>query len=396
MKWIKKGHELEEQWEALKGGCFYIYGAGDYGARMSRTLSKLGIEFAFVDGNYDKQQNGYLGKKVISPVELVERPEKKLIILAAMENTMLEMRRILEKHGMEKNRDFWYMEEFKQSVLPVYAWYALGKIYMPSVGFLSTTICNLNCDGCLNFTAYNRNQRNENIEDLKKTLADYFRNVDVVDFFSYTGGEPFLHPEADEILEYIGSHYRNQIVSLGISTNCTIVPKDRVCEICARYGFRFLIDDYSKYVERSKKILPEIEEKLQKYGVEYAVNTGDEAYWIDLEPLKTDNYGMSEEELISYRDRCAVPYRELYHSRLYACNYANFGIKAGLETEEPNDSFDLSGGEVEDKVVFVEFIMGYTEKGYVNFCKHCAGFLPINPYKKPVGKQLPRGEEKNV
>ena len=344
MKWTKKGHELEEQWEALKGGCFYIYGAGDYGARMSRTLSKLGIEFAFVDGNYDKQQNGYLGKKVISPVELVERPEKKLIILAAMEKTMLEMRRILEKHGLEKNRDFWYMEEFKQSVLPVYAWYALGKVYMPSVGFLSTTICNLNCDGCLNFTAYNR----------------------------------------------------NQIVSLGISTNCTIVPKDRVCEICARYGFCFLIDDYSKYVERSKKILPEIEEKLQKYGVEYAVNTGDEAYWIDLEPLKTDNYGMSEEELIAYRDRCAVPYRELYHSRLYACNYANFGIKAGLETEESNDSFDLSGGEVEDKVVFVEFIMGYTEKGYVNFCKHCAGFLPINPYKKPVGKQLPRGEEKNV
>ena len=85
MKWTKKGHELEEQWEALKGGCFYIYGAGDYGARMSRTLSKLGIEFAFVDGNYSKQQNGYLGKKVISPVELVERPEKKLIILAAME-----------------------------------------------------------------------------------------------------------------------------------------------------------------------------------------------------------------------------------------------------------------------------------------------------------------------
>lgn len=148
---------------------------------------------------------------------------------------------------------------------------------------------------------------------------------------------------------------------MGISTNCTIVPKDRVCEICARYGFCFLIDDYSKYVERSKKILPEIEEKLQKYGVEYAVNRGDETYWIDLEPLKTDNYGMSEEELIAYRDRCAVPYRELYHSRLYACNYANFGIKAGLETEEPNDSFDLSGGEVEDKVVFVEFIMGKSE-----------------------------------
>ena len=390
MKWTKKGHEFEEMARNLRDKKIYVYGAGDYGSRMSKTFSALEINFEFIDGNYEKQKQGFLGKKVISPVDIFKESKNVLIVLAAGEKTALEMKRILEKEGLVENQDYFSMDAFKQSVLPVYAWYIKNKMYMPSVGFLITTVCNLNCDACLNFTPYNKNQIHEEVDSLKESLSLYFKNIDIVDFFSYCGGEPLLYPYIDEILEHIGERYRDQIITLAIPTNCTIVPKDSTCELCAKYDFKFFIDDYSEFVPQSKNILQKIEEKFKAYNIQYEINRGDISYWIDLAPLVTDNYGMSEEELIDYKRRCAVPYRDLYRGKLYACNYSSYGIKAGLDRAEENDYYDFNMHEKKNNAVLMEFIMGYTEKGYLNFCKHCAGSLPINPYRKPVGKQLPR------
>lgn len=129
--------------------------------------------------------------------------------------------------------------------------------------------------------------------------------------------------------------------------------------------------------------------KFQKlYGIIYCVNKGEDAYWIDLAPFETDNTNLSEGELINYRDRCSVPYREVRDNKIYSCNYASFAIKAGILGDSENDYFDLSGYSEDHKKELMEFILGYTEKCYVDFCKHCAGFLPINPYKKPVGRQI--------
>lgn len=390
MKWKNKGHEFDEMGKSfIENPDLYIYGAGDYGTKVYKLLHWLGVEISFIDGNRKKQIEGFLGQKVYSPIELRDTLKGKNIVIAAGTKIAQEMEKILLEYGYKRNVDFWDYSFFCQEILPVYMIYVKKKCYMNSVGFLSTTVCNLNCDGCLNFTAYNKNMKHEDLEMLKKTLDEYFKVVDYVNLFSYTGGEPLLYPNLDEMIEYIGSNYRDKIHTFLMSTNCTIVPMDSTCELFKKYNFKVCIDNYSEYVEKAKTILPLIEGKLQKYEIEYYVASGDVAYWIDLAPDKTDNSSLTDEQLIEYHTKCACPYHEIRDGKIYACNYASFAMKAGLVEENRNDWLSLK--EIIDKKILCEFALGYTEKGYVDFCKKCAGFLPINPYKKPVGKQV-RGD----
>ena len=387
MKWTNKGHEFDDFGKKfIDDPCIYIYGAGDFGKKLYNLLQWLNIETCFIDGNRRKQLEGYLGAKVISPMDLADFPNKRKIVIAAGTTIAVEMEKTLQEYGYKKYIDFWELSYFCEKILPIYMAYVKDKVYMNSVGFLSTTVCNLNCDGCLNFTSYNKQMRHEDIGQLKDTLDSYFSVVDYVNLFSYTGGEPLLYPQIDELLEYIGNNFKDKIHNFLMSTNCTIVPKDSTCRIMKKYNFKINIDDYSEYVEKSREILPEIEKKLLHYGIDYSVASGANAYWIDLAPEKTDNTGFTESQLIEYHTKCACPYHEIRNGKIYACNYASFAMKAGLIEESNNDWICLE--KVKSKLIFLEFVLGYTEKGYVDFCKHCAGFLPINPYKKPVGKQL--------
>ena len=390
MKWYNKGNEFNEiGFKLNKYTKILLYGAGDYGQKMYEILNRLNIFVEFIDSNKEKQKNGYLNCKVISPNELLYHKDKKLVVICAIPQYAREMEKKLLEEGYVKNVNYYMMDDFI-NILPIYSVYVLDKVFMECIGFLPTTKCNLNCEGCLNFTNFNKNKKHQPLEELKQTLDLYFKNINCVNFFSFTGGEPLLYPYIDEILEYIGEKYMPQIISFAMSTNCTLVPKNSTCEILKKYNMKVYIDDYSEYVEKSKMILEEISKKFSEYDIIYAINKNDGAYWIDLAPDITDNSFMMDSELEDYRTRCGVPYRELRNGKIYSCNYASFAIKAGLEEENPNDYYDLEKHSPDKNKELVEFLLGYTEKGYVDFCKHCAGFLPINPYKKPVGKQIIR------
>ena len=389
MKWKNKGHEFDQKAKEFFGKEeIYIYGAGECGRKLYALLDCLNIKSVFVDGNRKKQLDGWMGQTVLSPMQLFQMDDKKNVVIAAMPRYIGEIRKMLENNGYIAEQHFWEMEEFCQFILPVYMVYIKDKLYMDSIGFLSTTVCNLKCEACLNFTPYNKKQKHMALEDAKRTLDAFFKVIDYVRLFSYTGGEPLLYPYIDELLDYIGEHYREKIHTIGMSTNCTLIPKDTTCVILKKYNMEVYIDDYSKYVNKSKEVLPRLKEKLDSYGIPYVVNCGETGYWIDLAPNITNNSMLTEDELIEYKDRCAVPYHDLRDGRIYSCNYASFAMKAGLQEDSPNDYFELSNYDEKNKRELLEFILGYTEKGYVDFCKHCAGFLPINPYKKPVGRQV--------
>lgn len=51
--------------------------------------------------------------------------------------------------------------------------------------------------------------------------------------------------------------------------------------------------------------------------------------------------------------------------------------KAGILPDDEDNYFVLTG-EV-DKKALLEFRLRYNEKGYVEFCKKCAGWTSINP-----------------
>lgn len=391
MKWKNKGQEFDEKYEFYKKHKdIYIWGAGVNGERVIKPFLALEIPVTFVDSNTIKQECGFLGQRVISPNQMFDRDQFCIVIVAAsLENTEVIMKQ-LNNHGFIKDFNCFSAENFMQKEFPVYALYMYDKMYANSIGLLPTTVCNLNCDGCLCHTPYNKNQKHRDLHELKNDLDSFFSTFDYVNLLNYSGGEPLLYPYTAEILEYMGNNYRNQIGVMGMSTNCTIVPSDIVCELFKKYNYVMFLDNYSEYVPKTKEILPTIIEKLNDYGIQFSIGPDESTYWIDLAPFHTDNRNLTEEEMIQYRCKCAAPYRELRGNKIYSCAYASFAIKADILLETENDSYSLVNWSQDKKKELIEFMLGYTNQGYVDFCKQCAGFITINPYKKPVGRQIPR------
>ena len=85
-----------------------------------------------------------------------------------------------------------------------------------------------------------------------------------------------------------------------------------------------------------------------------------------------------------------MPWQELRGGKLYSCNYSSYAIVAGLSAEHPADSFDLRRWSPEQAKELMEFRMGYNERGFVEFCRHCSGYVDINPNKVTPAKQKKR------
>lgn len=383
MKWQNKGHEFD-----LVGSRFInpkkivIYGAGDLGTKLVQTLRFADCVESFIDNDPEKQKNLCFGKKVESVIDFMKKPAGEFIVVVAMaaKDRVWPMQQ-LRVFGYREGEDLFDVDAFLKYYLPIYAFYGWNKLYFHSVGITVTTQCNLRCKGCLAFIPHNHNRKMYDVEMFKESLDSLFQHVDYVDIMQLSGGETFLYPQQEELIEYIGKNYRDKINVLYTTTNGSILPSDSLCESIKRNCVTVILDDYSDTVPQNIDKMKKTIEKLEQYQINIDINKVDE--WIDLAPTTTDNSHLTEEELVNYYTSCCQPFIELFENNLYSCNYAQYAMRAELVEDSENDRIDLR--TISSASELLEFRMGYTEKGYLEMCKHCSGYWAINKNKvKPA------------
>ena len=97
---------------------------------------------------------------------------------------------------------------------------------------------------------------------------------------------------------------------------------------------------------------------------------------------------MSEDHLIAHRSDCSQSWQELRDGKIYSCNYAAYATVAGIAGEQDlEETYDLTSFTSNKKKELIEFRLGYTAKGYTNFCKKCRGFTPNNIEKMKPAQQ---------
>lgn len=216
-----------------------------------------------------------------------------------------------------------------------------------------------------------------NWEDLVEDIDLFFTCVDRIMLFHVSGGEPLLYAHTADIIEYIDRKYGDRIDTLRTVTNGTIVPKDEVLEKLSRCNVEITVDDYREAVPRFSERFDELCSKLDAYHIKYYINKVDS--WIDLAPERTDYSEFSEERLVAHRESCSQSWQELRGGKIYSCNYAAYATVAGIAGKEDlEETYDLKKFSQERKKELVEFRLGYTMRGYTNFCKKCRGFTPEN------------------
>ena len=373
MKWKNKGHEFDEAFEQISGKkAFYLFGAGDYGKMFLKAFGEELEIVAFADNDVKKQGSRIEGIECIAFDE-ISLTENEGIILTMSQVARVQPLQQLEKKGYIKNKDYFIIEEF----ISIYNVYKYDKVYFPSISFLPSTTCNLNCRYCLNFNPFAKKFFVRELEDLKKDVDIFFSCVDHIMLFHVSGGEPLLYKHVADIIAYIDEKYGDKIDTLRTVTNGTVVPSDEILEKLSHCNIEITIDDYREAVPKYKDNFDKLIDKLNHYQIKHYMNKVDS--WIDLAPERTDYSHLSEEEMIRHRDACAQSWQELRDGKLYNCNYAAYATVAGIAGEQDlEEVFDLNAFSEKKKKELIEFRLGYTNKGYTNFCRKCRGFTPYN------------------
>jgi len=383
MKWKNKGHEYDQIFNKIdEKKKFYLFGAGDYGTQFLHIIDTEIKITGYIDNNPSKQGKK-INEKFCYALEDITLSKNEGIIV-----TMSQIARILPIEqliacGYKKDEDFFIIEEF----LSIYYAYKKDKVYFSSISFLPSTACNLTCRHCLNFNPFAKNFYVRGWDELVKDIDLFFSCVDHIMLFHISGGEPLLYKYTADLVEYIDKNYRNQIDTLRMVTNGTIVPQDTILSKLSQCGVEITVDDYRDAVPQFQNCFDQLINKLEKYHIKYYINKSDS--WIDLAPEKTDYSDWSELQLEMHREKCQQSWQELRDGKLYSCNYAAYATVAGIAGEQDlEEVYDLTKYVPTQKKELVEFRLGYTAKGYTNFCKKCRGFTPENSEQVKPAEQV--------
>lgn len=334
---------------------------------MKEEIDILG----FLDNSKEKQQTGYEGYPCFALDQAAADDETGIILTISQfaRPTAMENLKALQ---LKKDVDFFLFEEF----LSVYYLYRCDKVYMSSISFLPSTICNLKCRHCLNFNPFAKTFYKRDFHALKQDLDLFFEKVDRIMIFHLSGGEPFLYPQIGDLIQYIDKNYGYRIDNFRTVTNGTIVPSKQLLQQLADANVEVTIDDYRHAVPQFDDNFKELIDRFNRYQVKYIINRADK--WVDLAPENTDYSKMCDMWLAYHYDQCCQTWQELRDGKLFYCNYAAYAAVAGLVEETKEETFDLRKCGMGQKKQLIEFRLGYSEKGYTEFCKRCRGFTAKN------------------
>lgn len=393
MRWTNHGKEFDieadsilRKFESVEK--IAIFGAGILGKELALVLESYHIFGGYIDNDV-KKQGVCIEEKQVWKLEdyIFERPKDWIVIAATPEHTK-EITAQLEVKGKKRKEDFWEYENFTKRVFPILSFYNFNKLYVELAQICVTERCTLKCKKCAHACNYvPMSAKDMPFDEMKRSADCFFENIDFVKEFVLIGGEPFLHKELADIIVYIGEAYRKQILRFVITTNGTIIPNDKILDLCKRYDVTIRISDYSITLPKLKMQYKLLQKKLQ--GINTIIwDTDDEASWFDY-GFESVGRGDDPDVLVDVFNQCRTSCREIRKDKYYYCVMARSVAENTRRDIGDGDYFDLSK-EVDKKQLF-EFEMGYSEKGYLDMCRFCRGREAMN-YRIPAAVQETRSD----
>lgn len=381
MKWKNKGHEYDEIGNILmKKRAIFLYGAMPVAQELIELMNWMrpwvSLDIYVVDRDPQKQKMGLGDYPIFSPEQFFNmKKEDYFVIICTSAAVELEIQKLLKQKLEDKILVFSHTS-FLNKYLSIYLLYAHNKIFFSSENMLPSTVCNLNCRDCLNFTPYIKTHHVASLDELKKNVDLFFRAVDFIYLFQITGGEPLLYYHLQDLIEYIDQKYRRQIFRMELVTNGTVEPSDDLCMYLREKNVYIILDDYRNAMPEKQGVYEKIKNKFIRYQVNFLENRAEQ--WIRMYIPKQVHTELTDNQLIEKFDACNTPWSSLRKGKLSACNYAMYAESAGICEAPREEYFDLANYSESDKKALVEFRLRYSTKGYTEFCKICNGWMTQN------------------
>lgn len=203
------------------------------------------------------------------------------------------------------------MDEREQFVREHVVAATASDMIIPYMALYLTTSCTLNCEKCNNLMPMFKGQNV--VFDTDKTLSSLRRILDTVQemiFCELVGGEPFLCPDFERVLDEVASY--DKVRQIVVVTNGTVIPKESIVEKLARFHVIVRVSDYGLFEQMAKFI-----SVMDKAGVNARVMQN--MKWLD--PGGVEFRGRSAGELREQYNRCdfSLKCKYLCEDRLFTC-----------------------------------------------------------------------------
>ena len=236
-----------------------------------------------------------------------------------------------------------------------------NRFEVPFMSVFLTQKCTLRCVNCSDLMPYYKRPESFPAEKVLFCLKRYLSAVDSVHFLLLCGGETFLYPELDKILEFcIGE---NKIKHIGIVTNGTLIPDDKVCGLLANPRIRVRISNYRCVREKRKKTL----QYLTNHGILIEDLKGQK--WYDVGDFACRGRDVRQMEHIFSQclmNNCF----EINRNKVIYCARQRGG-ELGLTPQIPKQ--DYVSLKIKNKGRLRKELLHMYEKKYLQTCNYCDG-----------------------
>ena len=379
------GQILCEFHNCFQGKQVIIYGAGILGKSVYNILEYLNVDVAFLLDKNFKFQSKEFNAPVYAPEYLltynIEADTE--ILLAVNEQIAKEVEEQYERWACPIN--FVFLSENLQNVLKsaicsqklsngkfnplscfecgivdnaCEVFYQYGKrcigkdklieaAKIEGLGVIMGQVCTLKCIHCNESLPHFICPGGfEKQEDILSDLQLLTEACGVIGHVELVGGEPFLHPDLENILKGI---LALDIGVIQIFTNGTVVPSDEACEVMANKRIVVYISNYERVLtDKFKKNRELLQKKLAQYGVIFEL--GRSKSWMDFSSF--DEINESDEEWRKQYESCGMnKCHRLYRGHLYGCPHHYGGTVRGfIEIEDALDIRRFNSAELAVKL----------------------------------------------
>lgn len=359
-------NRLSENWNGINE--LIIYG---FGTVSSRCIDKLMQDFTvpfIIDNNPNKGGTFYKEIPIISWEEAKDKLNNRKILVTTKYGQYYKIAQSLKNEGLEEYNHFCCVKEF----ISEWYWKNQKKCCLYTVDMTVTTNCTYNCEHCNMFIPYYKNPVEITFDELKNNVDLFFSVVDYVFYIGLIGGEPFLCKSLPQIITYIVDNYGDRVGSFAITTNGSVTPDDATLRILKENNVMVVVSDYGSESLCKNKTIETIS-KLTTYQIN--CNIKNELEWKSMGfPQKPRNYDTST--VFKHMKDCLADWRGLNDGKFYFCNIAWSAEKAGLIKLDQDDFVDLRELKllgIDGKYLLLSKDNSAFSKGYMSFCKLCAG-----------------------
>jgi hypothetical protein len=397
----------------------FIFGSGNSGQSLLSDFRKLGIDIcAFLDNSANKVGTTIDEVDVRYAVSLKDE-DKNLIFVCVSVMAMdayVDIRHQLEGMGLTESTHFgdfgtpldtsYYVDTFdllgfrpneghdlRQKLLKRGLPRFKQGYFMPEYGAKSivfdvinltvNTTCSLRCKDCAFAIPYVPKPQNFNPAQIADDL-DKLLSVSITPLVSLVGGEVFLHPQMNILVEELKSikNYKN-VGRFEVITNGMVLPScDLLCSLNELTCFDVAINDYG--VDDNK--IDSLVELCEKSGITYRMAREVKKIWGDHGDFVTPRNWTEKEKIHLYYlcGTCCA----LYNGKLYTCNRAAILQENGLVEKNETDSIDIRTYADAPERMQEELFQFLYQMPHISTCDYCDGYIAL-PNGDSAFRQIP-------